>query len=167
MPPRIHSIDASTSGIVEHDHRRLATELETHVLDLRGRRLHYLLANTIAAGEGNLVDARVLDRERRRRPAPVPFTMFSTPAGRPTSSAIAPSSSSIRGVISEGLSTTVQPAASAGRDLPRSRHERKVPRNDQRDDARWLEFRGGRETAKRPKEPGAFCRSSSFSASVA
>ncbi len=45
---------------------------------------------------------------------PVPETTFSTPRGRPISSAIPPSSRAVSGVSSEGFSTTVAPAASAG-----------------------------------------------------
>ena len=45
---------------------------------------------------------------------PVPVTTLSTPAGRSTASAIAPSSSAVTGVSSDGLSTIVAPAASAG-----------------------------------------------------
>ena len=37
-----------------------------------------------------------------------------TPGGKPTSSASSPSRSALSGVCSAGLSTTVQPAASAG-----------------------------------------------------
>ncbi len=51
------------------------------------------------------------------RAAPVPAspgTTFSTPGGSPHSSAIRPTSSGVRGASGEGLSTTVQPAASAG-----------------------------------------------------
>ena len=46
--------------------------------------------------------------------SPVPVMMLSTPGGRPISAAMTPSSSSTTGVISDGFSTTVQPAASAG-----------------------------------------------------
>ena len=50
--------------------------------------------------------------------APVPVTMFTTPRGSatvsPTACTIAPSSSAVIGVSSDGFRTTVQPAASAG-----------------------------------------------------
>ncbi|MCY1453443.1 hypothetical protein D9M71_704310 [compost metagenome] len=45
---------------------------------------------------------------------PVPHTRLNTPAGRPLSWMMRASSSSGSGVTSEGLSTTVQPAARAG-----------------------------------------------------
>ena len=45
---------------------------------------------------------------------PTPVTTLSTPSGRPASCAIRASSSAVSGVCSAGLSTTVQPAASAG-----------------------------------------------------
>jgi hypothetical protein len=43
-----------------------------------------------------------------------PVTMFSTPAGSPASCATSPMSSASSGVNGDGLSTVVQPAASAG-----------------------------------------------------
>ena len=46
--------------------------------------------------------------------SPSPVITFSTPAGRPASSASSPSRRAVIGVCSAGLSTTVQPAASAG-----------------------------------------------------
>ena len=45
---------------------------------------------------------------------PSPGTTFSTPSGMPASQAIRPSMSAVRGVCSDGLSTTVFPVASAG-----------------------------------------------------
>ena len=51
--------------------------------------------------------------------SPSPGTTFSTPGGRPHSSAILPISSGVSGASGDGLSTTVQPAASAGA-LPRA-----------------------------------------------
>ena len=45
---------------------------------------------------------------------PVPWTMFSTPGGNPASMQISPNRQAVYGVISDGLATTVLPAASAG-----------------------------------------------------
>jgi len=45
---------------------------------------------------------------------PRPVTMLKTPLGKPASSTSSPSRSAVSGVSSAGLSTTVQPAASAG-----------------------------------------------------
>ena len=45
---------------------------------------------------------------------PSPFTTFSTPAGKPISAASAASIVAVRGVTSDGLATTVLPAARAG-----------------------------------------------------
>ncbi|KAG1369306.1 hypothetical protein G6F59_018727 [Rhizopus arrhizus] len=45
------------------------------------------------------------------------MTTFSTPGGMPACSPSQASASAVNGVNSEGLSTTVQPAASAGRTL--------------------------------------------------
>ena len=46
-------------------------------------------------------------------PGPVPLTRLNTPAGRPTSSTTSASSQAFSGATSDGLSTTVQPAARA------------------------------------------------------
>ncbi len=45
---------------------------------------------------------------------PSPVRTLSTPGGMPASSASSPSRSAVSGVCSAGLSTIVQPAASAG-----------------------------------------------------
>ena len=46
--------------------------------------------------------------------SPSPVITFSTPSGRPASSASSPSRSAVKGVCSAGFSTIVQPAARAG-----------------------------------------------------
>src|SRR3984957_13180148 len=46
--------------------------------------------------------------------SPKPFTILTTPGGKPTSANQFANSSAVRGVCSAGLSTHVQPAASAG-----------------------------------------------------
>ena len=51
---------------------------------------------------------------RRPQTLPGPTTTFSTPSGRPASTAIRSSSIALSGVSSAGLSTIVLPAASAG-----------------------------------------------------
>src|SRR5690625_442768 len=43
-----------------------------------------------------------------------PVTMLKTPAGNPASKASFPNASAVKGVSSDGFSTTVQPAAKAG-----------------------------------------------------
>ena len=48
---------------------------------------------------------------------PTPDTRLNTPAGRPASSITSASTKAFRGATSDGLSTTVQPAASAGATL--------------------------------------------------
>jgi len=53
-------------------------------------------------------------------------------AGTPASVMISASTIAVRGLHSAGLCTTVQPAASARRDLPCGQHERRVPRRDDR-----------------------------------
>ena len=66
---------------------------------------------------------------------PTPVTRLKTPAGRPTSSMISARMKALSGATSDGLSTTVQPAARAGRDLGRDLVERVVPRRDGADHA--------------------------------
>ena len=46
--------------------------------------------------------------------SPRPVTTLTTPGGKPASSTSSPSRNAVSGVSSAGLSTTVQPAASAG-----------------------------------------------------
>src|SRR5271170_2919958 len=46
--------------------------------------------------------------------SPVPFTIFTTPGGTPTSSNQLATSMAVSGVCSAGFSTQAQPAASAG-----------------------------------------------------
>ncbi len=48
---------------------------------------------------------------------PTPVTRLKTPAGRPTDSTISARTNAFSGATSEGLTTTVQPAASAGATL--------------------------------------------------
>ena len=62
--------------------------------------------------------------------APSPVTMLTTPGGRPASTQISAKASAVSGVNSAGFSTTVLPAASAGRDLPGQHQQREIPRND-------------------------------------
>ena len=66
---------------------------------------------------------------------PVPVTRLNTPAGRPISSMISARMNALSGATSLGLSTTVQPAARAGRDLGDDLVERVVPRRDAADHA--------------------------------
>ena len=62
--------------------------------------------------------------------SPSPVSTFSTPGGNPASRASSPRRSALSGVCSAGLSTTVQPAARAGRELPDRHQQREVPRHD-------------------------------------
>ena len=48
---------------------------------------------------------------------PSPLTRLNTPGGSPTSSTISASTNAVSGATSDGLTTTVQPAASAGATL--------------------------------------------------
>ena len=62
--------------------------------------------------------------------SPAPVTMLTTPGGRSACWQISANSSAVSGVVSAGLSTTVLPQASAGRDLPGQHQQREVPRDD-------------------------------------
>ena len=100
-------------GVVEHDERVVAAELERAVLELAAGRLGDLAAGPRRAGEVHHRDAGMGDE-----PWPTstpPGTTCSSPAGRP---AAANTSARIRppviGVSGDGLSTTALPSASAG-----------------------------------------------------
>ena len=101
-------------GILEHQDRRLAAELEADALACRGPPRPSPARPTALLPVNEILATSWCATSGAPTAGPVPTTMLRTPGGSPTSSAIAPSSSSTSGVISEGLSTTVQPAASAG-----------------------------------------------------
>ena len=61
---------------------------------------------------------------------PSPLTRLNTPAGTPAASMISAKRIALSGATSDGLSTIVQPAASAGRDLAGDLVQRPVPRRD-------------------------------------
>ena len=121
--------------------RRVAAELERQLLQRVGAAARQVLADRRRAGEADLAHARIVEpdvdhlRRARSREA---VTMFSTPGGTPASSASLTSASEVSGVSSAGLQTTVQPAASAGRDLARDHRGREVPRRDRGDHAHRL-----------------------------
>ena len=87
-------------------------------------------------GDGHHGRGRVRDHGAR----PVsrsPSTTFSTPGGR-CSAAISASSAVVAGVVSDGLSTTVLPAASAGPNFQTRHHHRVVPGRHLADDSDGL-----------------------------
>ncbi len=87
---------------------------------------------------------------------PGPLTTFSTPSGRPASSASRSRRSAVSGVSSAGFRTTVFPAASAGRHLPRGDREREVPGRDEADDPERLAERhvdAARDGNRVPEQP--------------
>ena len=97
---------------------------------------------------------------------PSPVRTLSTPGGKPTSSASSPRRSALSGVCSAGLSTIVQPAASAGRELPGGHQQREVPGDDLRAHADRFaagvaeHVRARRRAARRPRSSWASRRSS-------
>ena len=86
----------------------------------------------------DLAHQRVGRRSARPTTEPLPGMTVNTPSGRPASSASSPSRIAVSGVSSAGLSTTVLPAASAGREAPAGDRHREVPRHDDADDAERL-----------------------------
>ena len=93
-----------------------------------------LLAGVDRAGEGDAVDALVLDDASPTSPAPA--STLTTPAGRCAKHGASASVDS--GVSSDGLATTVLPAASAGASFQDEEQQRVVPRHDAGDDAHRL-----------------------------
>ena len=92
-----------------------------------------LLADLGRAREGDLVDVRVLDELGAG--AAVAGDDVDDPGGKLGLAEDVAKSSAVSGVVSAGLSTTVFPAASAGRDLPREHQQREVPGDDLPGDA--------------------------------
>ena len=66
------------------------------------------------AGEGELAHPRVVQHRRDDGAGAAGWHTLTTPGGTPASSRIAAIASAVSGVSLAGLSTTVQPAASAG-----------------------------------------------------
>jgi hypothetical protein len=79
-PDRVdHALDDAVEvGVVEDDEGRLAAELQRQLLAAPGGGRADDAADLGGAGEGDLVDVRVLDDRSPVRPSPV--TMLTTPA---------------------------------------------------------------------------------------
>ena len=86
--------------------RRASICARGRLVDLRARR--------VRAGEGDLGDVRDARRARCRSRAPKPVTTLNMPSGSPASLVSAANSSVLAEANSDGLTTTAQPAASAG-----------------------------------------------------
>ena len=106
-------------GVVEDDERRVAAELERDLLHLAGALGHQELADLRRAGEAELADDRVGRHLAADRGCvgSVAGDDREDAGGTPASSASAAIASAVSGVCSAGLSTIVQPTASAGADL--------------------------------------------------
>ncbi len=76
----------------------------------------------------------------KRQPTtqPSPGSTWKTPSGSPASRPSSPRRIAVSGVSVAGLSTTVLPAASAGREAPAGDGHREVPGHDDADDAERL-----------------------------
>ena len=101
-------------GVVEHEERRVAAELHRAVHDAVGRLLQQATTDLGRAGERQLAYARVVEHGGDDRAERRDGRTLTTPAGTPASASSAPMASAVSGVSDAGLSTTVQPAASAG-----------------------------------------------------
>ena len=152
-------------GVGQDDVRRLAAQLERHALERAARLGADLAPDRGRAGEGDLVDAGVVDQRRAGLAVAGDDVEHARRAARPRARARR-GAARVSGVCSAGFSTIVQPAASAGRDLPGGHQQREVPRDDlpahaDRLLARVAEHvgRGDRQDA-RPRSSSASPRSS-------
>src|SRR5581483_4818803 len=100
-------------GVCEKDVWRLAAKFEGDTLHRVRGLLHDDLAHSSASCERDLVHIWCVTRGA---PAvsPNPVTMFTAPAGSPTSSNHCAISKAVSGVCSAGFRTQVHPAANAG-----------------------------------------------------
>ncbi len=103
---------ASRVGVVEDDVGRLAAQFQRHALDGAGSGSSDLLACTGRAGEADHVDAGVLGDRCADHRAGARHEVEDT-GGRPISCTISARMKAFSGATSDGLSTNVQPAASA------------------------------------------------------
>ena len=113
--PEIAPFTASSRiGVVEHDVRRFAAELQRHLLEAVAAELVDALAGGVAAGEGDLGDLRMLDQRLADLGAEAGDDVDHArrEAGLLDTSCM--NSSVDAEVNSDGLMTTVLPAASAG-----------------------------------------------------
>ena len=121
-------------GVVEDDDRVLAAELEVDPLEVLGAVSH--ARSRPSSREPVSVITGTSGWRTRRSPTapPPPWTMLTTPFGTPASSSSSTKRCPSAGVSVAGLKTTVFPATSAGRDLPRRDRDREVPGRDRADD---------------------------------
>ena len=125
-------------GIVEHDVRRLAAELERHVLQAARGRLVDLLPGEVRAGEGDLRARRDARPARRPPRLPIPVTMLTTPGGKPASSNSAHELQRRgRGELRR-LDHRDVAGRKRRRELPGQQQQRRVPRRDHAHDAERL-----------------------------
>ena len=129
-------------GIRQNDVRRLAAEFLGDALDGGRRRLRNENAGPGRARDRDHVDLR-MRRHSGATTGPVPLTRLNTPGGQPASCIISANIKALSGDNSLGFNTTVQPAASAGRDLGCDLVERPIPGGDERADADRLAHDGG------------------------
>ena len=123
-------------GVLEHDEGRIAAELHRRLDDVVGRLVQQLAPDLGRAGERDHAHARIMQHRAHHlaRTSATGMTL-TTPAGTPASSRIGISASMVSGVSEAGLSTTGQPAASAGPDLARRHGGGEIPRRHQHRDA--------------------------------
>ena len=117
---RGHRLDV---GVVEHHHRRLAAELEVHALQRVRRGPRDLLAGRDVAGQRHHGDARVARRCAAPTGSPSPVIDVEHAGREDVGGAARRAASASAASCSDGLSTTVLPAASAGPSF-QARHHR-------------------------------------------
>ena len=101
-------------GILHHDERVLAAELELRTRQIRRGLGLDLLANLGRSGERDRAHARDPGRCALPIAEPGPVTQLKTPAGRPARSNRPAMNTPDQGVNDAGLNTTVLPVSSAG-----------------------------------------------------
>ena len=101
-------------GVLEHEERGVAAQLHRHPLQLPGGLLDDDPADRRRAGEGAFRSRGSAMRVRLRLAESEVVTTLRTPSGNPASAITPASASIVSGVSSAGLTTIVQPAATAG-----------------------------------------------------
>ncbi len=114
-------------GIVEHDERRVATELQRHALERRRALRRQHAADLGRAGEGHLAYQRIGRSAHRRWRAASPVTTLKTPAGTPARAARSAIANADSGVCIGGLDDDGAARGERRSYLARDHGGRKIP----------------------------------------
>ena len=121
-------------GVVEHDERRVAAELERHLLHRLRALRHQQLADLGRAGERQLAHARIaVSTPPISRAGPV--STLNTPAGMPARCGELGERERGVGRLRRRLADDRAAGGERGRDLARDHRRREIPRRDRGDDA--------------------------------